>query len=81
TCFEGGVCYYNMWIHHAPTVASDPQQTRPMDFAVVRNNIYRVCVSFTGPGDPKPDMREPNNIQSRVFVRAWNFRQQPTIIM
>ncbi len=81
TCYEGGICYYNMWIHHAPTVVSDPQQTHPMDYAIVRNNIYRVCVSFTGPGDPKPDMREPNNIQSRVFVRAWNFRQQPTIIM
>lgn len=81
TCYEGGICYYNMWIHHAPTVTSDPQETYPMDYAIVRNNIYRVSVSFTGPGDPKPDIREPNNIQSRVFVRAWNFRQQPTIIM
>ncbi|MGM9832307.1 MAG: Mfa1 family fimbria major subunit [Candidatus Limisoma sp.] len=81
TCYEGGICYYNMWIHHTPTVASDPQETYPMDYAIVRNNIYRVSVSFTGSGDPKPDMREPNNIQSRVFVRAWNFRQQPTIIM
>lgn len=68
--YPGGICYYNLWIRHAG------------DFcAIVRNNIYRIALSFTGPGQPTPELTEPNNIESRIFVRRWNFRPQSEILM
>ncbi len=68
--FPGGVCYYNLWIRHAGDLC-----------AIVRNNIYRVALSFTGPGHPTPELTEPLNIESRIFVRRWNFRPQSEILM
>ena len=78
TKFEGGVCYYNLWLKHA-NEDSDPHEGFPMEYAIVRNNIYRVGVTFSGPGDPTPELREPNHIKSYIFVRKWNFRLQPEI--
>lgn len=78
TCFKGGVCYYNLWLRHA-NVTDDPHTPFEMEYAIVRNNIYRVGVSFTGPGTPTPEVREPDNIVSRIFVRKWNFRLQEVI--
>lgn len=76
--YAGGVCYYNLWLRHANIVA-DPHNPFEMEYAIVRNNIYRVGVSFTGPGTPTPEVREPDNIISRIFVRKWNFRLQGII--
>lgn len=78
TKFEGGVCYYNLWLRHA-NEDSDPHEDFEMEYAIVRNNIYRVGVTFSGPGDPTPELREPNHIKSYIFVRKWNFRLQPEI--
>lgn len=78
TKFENGVCYYNLWLRHANVIA-DPHNPFEMEYAIVRNNIYRVGVSFTGPGTPTPEVREPDNIISRIFVRKWNFRQMSVI--
>lgn len=79
TCFDGGICYYNLWLRHANADKTDPHETCPMEYGTVRNNIYRVGISFTGAGDPTPVLREPNNINARIFVRKWNFRPQPVI--
>ena len=68
--FPGGICYYNLWLRHAGELC-----------AIVRNNIYRVAFSFTGPGHPTPELTEPHNIESRIFVRRWNFRPQSEILM
>lgn len=78
TEYAGGVCYYNLWLRHANIIA-DPHSPFEMEYAIVRNNIYRVGVSFTGPGTPTPEVREPDNIISRIFVRKWNFRQMSVI--
>jgi len=81
TEFKGGVCYYNLWLRHANDAGSDPHATCPMEYAIVRNNIYRVGFSFTGVGTPTPEVREPHNIVTRIFTRKWNFRPQPEVIM
>jgi hypothetical protein len=78
--FPAGECYYNLWLRHARVEGAGAQDT-PMGYGIVRNNIYRVGVSFTGPGRPNADVSEPENIESRIFVRKWNFRLHPTIIM
>lgn len=72
----GFVCYYNLWLRHYNNENADPQSTYPMEYATVRNNIYRVAVSFIGPGDPTPTMREPDTMQARIFVRKWNLRKE-----
>ncbi len=72
----GVVCYYNLWLRHYNDETADPQQTYPMEYAIVRNNIYRVALEFTGPGDPEPTMREPDTMQARIFVRKWNQRKE-----
>lgn len=82
TEYAGGVCYYNLWIRHAGVERNGGEyDSWPMEYGIVRNNIYRIGVSFSGIGSPVPDLREPHNIRTRIFVRKWNFRRQPTIIM
>ncbi|MDE6682496.1 MAG: fimbria major subunit [Muribaculaceae bacterium] len=76
TKFDGGACYYNLWLRHFNLDNADPQQDYPMEYAIVRNNIYRVAISFSGPGHPTPTMREPDTMTSRIFVRKWNKREE-----
>ena len=79
TKFADGICYYNVWLRHA-NVDSDPHLTFPMEYGIVRNNIYRVGVSkVTGPGTPSPSKDGPEHIYLRIFVREWNLRTQPPI--
>lgn len=72
----GFACYYNLWLRHYNNESADPQESYPMEYATVRNNIYRVSVSFSGPGDPEPTMREPDTMKARIFVRKWNMREE-----
>ena len=77
--YTNGVCYYNIWLRHA-NIDEDPHLTFPMEYGIVRNNIYRVGVEkVTGPGTALPEMKEPDHIYLRIFVRKWNLRKQPTI--
>lgn len=79
----GFICYYNLWLRHYNDVddaKTDPHPHLPMEYATVRNNIYRVSVSFRGPGDPTPTMREPDTMKARIFVRKWNYREEDKII-
>lgn len=87
--FPGAHCYYNVWLRHANTDEygdsgwglgeNDPHETFPMEYGIVRNNIYRIGVSFTGPGTPDLELREPRNARFRIFVRKWNLRQFNTV--
>ncbi|MCM1504117.1 MAG: Mfa1 family fimbria major subunit [Muribaculum sp.] len=84
THYKGGVCYYHLWLRHANTDAdinSADHECCPMEYVIVRNNIYRVGVSFTGPGNDRPNLTEPETANSSIFVRKWNFRRQPLILM
>lgn len=76
TRYADGVCYYNLWLRHYNDESADPYLQYPMEYAIVRNNIYRVVLSFSGPGDPEPTMREPDTMQARIFVRKWNLRTE-----
>ena len=77
--FPDGVCYYNIWLRHA-NVDSDPHVTFPMEYGIVRNNIYRVGVeTITGPGSATPSLEAPEHAHLRIFVRPWNLREQPVI--
>ena len=79
TKFADGICYYNIWLRHA-NVDSNPHLTFPMEYGIVRNNIYRVGLSkVTGPGTPTPSKDGPEHIYLRIFVREWNLREQPPI--
>lgn len=74
TKYENGVCYYNLWLRHYNDSDAEQGEDYPMEYAIVRNNIYRVSINFSGPGDPTPVMREPDTMMSRIFVRKWNLR-------
>lgn len=77
--FQDGVCYYNIWLRHANT-DGNPHLTFPMEYGIVRNNIYRVGIeTVTGPGTAIPDLQAPDHIYLRIFVRKWNLREQPVI--
>lgn len=75
--YTGGICYYNIWIRHN----TKSEDNYPMKYGIVRNTIYRVSFKFLGIGHPTPEISEPYNIVSRIFVAKWNFMSQPEIIM
>ncbi len=78
TEYPGGVCYYNIWIRHARV--DGLTQPYPMEYAIVRNNIYRVEIDHvTGPGSPLPDYDNVDKLNIHIYVRKWNLRKQPTI--
>ena len=81
TVYPAGMCYYNIWVRHAGEQLADPHVRYPMEFGVVRNNVYRIGFTFHGPGSPDIVHRLPENIDARVFVRPWAFRRHPVIIM
>jgi hypothetical protein len=75
-------CYYYIWLRHAQPDASHPSGTFPMEYATVRNNIYRVGIEAVRTiGTPKPDPDPKEKVYSRVYVRKWNFRQQEEIVL
>ena len=77
--YPKGICYYNIWIKHANINNSD--ENFPMKYGIVRNNIYRIRLNFNGIGQPTPEITEPRNVNTRIYVIKWNFRPQPEIIM
>lgn len=79
--FTGGVCYYNVWLRHSNDDKSDPHMTCPMEFGIVRNNIYRAGFRFSGPGTPDVNLKKPSEIESIIYVRKWLFRKHSEIIM
>lgn len=77
--YNDAQCYYNVWLRHE-NIIDDPTTTT-MEFGIVRNNIYRVCVEFTGIGMPDipDDMTTPENIRMFIYVRKWNLIEHPAI--
>ena len=77
--YQDAQCYYNVWLRHE-NVIDDPTTTM-MEFGIVRNNIYRVCVEFTGIGMPDipEEMVTPETVRMFIFVRKWNLIEHPTI--
>lgn len=68
--YSGGTCWYDFPLCHY-----ENDETAPMHFVTVRNNIYRVGVKFTGPGNIEPLYEnDPKNVTALIFVRKWNLR-------
>lgn len=67
--YFGGICYYTYWIRHADD--GDPTKISPMEYAIVRNNIYQVEVaSITTIGSPEPE--DEVNASIEVYVVNWD---------
>lgn len=81
TPYPDGVCYYNTWIRHCNEVVDGLHVCTPMEYGIVRNNVYRIKFSFSGPGTPQPELDEPENLDVRIFVRKWNIREEQTEII
>lgn len=73
--YTNGVCYYYIWIKHAGCDDPALEGTYPMEYAIVRNNIYRIKVEkVLSIGTPTP---EPT--KEAIRVRKWNRREHPLI--
>lgn len=78
TKYEGGKCYYPVFLRHDNSAKTPDLEL--MEFGIVRNNIYRLKVEFTGPGyNDIPDDVEPEGIRPYIFVRRWYKINHPEI--
>lgn len=67
-----GKSYYPVFIRHDNSGGSI--DVTPMEYGIVRNNIYRLRVSFFGPGyNTLPDVPDlkPLGIKPYLFTRPW----------
>lgn len=74
--YTKGVCYYYIWLHHAMYDEIAHSGKYPMEYAIVRNNIYRIDIEQVlsiGTPTPDPIARE------LIKVRKWNLREQKPI--
>lgn len=78
TKFTDAKCYYPVYLRHDNTVSTVDIHT--MEYGIVRNNIYRLQVSFTGPGYPVMTTEiNPEGIRPYIFVRKWYKINHPEI--
>ena len=69
--FLNGWCYYIYWIRHADD--GDVSKISPMEYAIVRNNIYQLYVnSVSQLGTPEPDSNvEEFDTEIHIQVKGW----------
>lgn len=83
THYYKGICYYVTYMRHDNTGHGDNiADIAPMEFGIVRNNIYRLRVGFNGPGYnvlPTEEKIEPEGIKPYIFVKKWNYIVHPEI--
>lgn len=80
--YHKGICYYVTYMRHDNSGHGDRiYDIAPMEFGIVRNNIYRLRVSFNGPGyNVLPEEQiEPEGIKPYIFVKKWNYIEHPEI--
>ncbi|MDO4195498.1 MAG: Mfa1 family fimbria major subunit [Prevotellaceae bacterium] len=76
--YENGACYYYIWLKHAACDNASDEGNYPMEYAIVRNNIYRIKIEkilHLGTAEPE-DVKE-----ALIEVLQWNLRIQPTIYL
>lgn len=74
--YVDGVCYYYIWLKHAACDDPNDSGKYPMEYAIVRNNIYRIKIEkilHLGTVEPE-DLK-----YELIKVRQWNLREQPEI--
>ena len=87
THYKGCVCYYPYWIRHAGKQNTNMQ---PMEFAIVRNNIYDLSVGainklgVSGTKKPEPDKDDETEdllFRVNILVKNWVVRSNSGIIL
>lgn len=82
---EGATCYYKYWIRHMNN--SNNEDMGIMEFAIVRNNVYKLSVSKVNDlGDPD-DIIDPENpdetskfyLEVKVSILPWVVRNNEGI--
>ena len=72
-----GQCYYIWWLRHSND--GDDETNGVMEYAVVRNNIYKVYVeSIYSLGGDIPDNEQ---IKARVYVNKWTMLENEVLPM
>ena len=80
--YEDATCYYTWWVKHSND--GDDTKTGPMEYAIVRNNIYKLTVtSVAGLGGDVPGgtPESGDDIVIRVNVKDWTLLKSEEIIM
>lgn len=77
--YDNAICYYVVFLRHDNS--PDSPYITPMEFGIVRNNIYRLRVDFTGPGyNEIPDETvDPEGVKPYIYVRKWYYIEHPVI--
>lgn len=75
--YEDATCYYTWWVRHSND--NDDTKKGIMEYAIVRNNIYKLTVnSIYSLGDPVPGDEELN---VKVYVNNWLLLDPETLPM
>ena len=75
--YYNGQCYYIWWLRHSND--GDDETNGVMEYAVVRNNIYKVNVkSIYSLGGDIPDNQQ---LDARVYVNKWSMLDRETLPM
>lgn len=70
--YEHGICYYPVYLRHDNPGDYPSANPTPMEFGIVRNNIYRIRVNFSGPGYISPTEKgQPLTIKPYIYTRPW----------
>lgn len=76
--YEDAICYYTWWVRHSND--NDDTKKGIMEYAIVRNNIYKLTVnSIYSLGGPVPG--EDENIILDVYVNDWLLLDPETLPM
>lgn len=78
--YENATCYYTWWVKHS----NDNSKVGPMEYGIVRNNIYKLTVkSVAGLGGDVPGGTPENgdDIVIHVKVNDWMLLDKEEIIM
>lgn len=76
--YEDATCYYTWWVRHSND--NDDTKKGIMEYAIVRNNIYKLTVnSIYSLGGPVPG--EDENIILDVYVNDWLLLPTETLPM
>lgn len=87
---QGGKCYYKYWIkHHGTGTPEAVNKMQPMEFSVVRNNLYRIQVqgikaigedsdNENNPEDP--DKKNEVYLMVTMSVKPWVLRDTQIIL-
>ena len=77
--YEDATCYYTWWVRHSNDGLDDTNGV--MEYAIVRNNIYKLKVNsiYSLGGDIPTD--EDNNLVIEVYVNDWQLLDPETLPM